>query len=100
MASVRGKLSSINRFGSYIRCIFRDSLYKADALEEILKECFGNHLRMFDYPETAISQCKVAVTTMTTSTASTKLLTSYNGALLDKFKRGMIRRSRWMIQLF
>lgn len=87
--TLSGKFSSIARFGSYIRCILRDSLHKAEALEEILKECFGDHLRMFDYPENGISQCKLAVTTTTTSSASTRLLTSYNGASLDKSKRGM-----------
>lgn len=91
-ASLNGKLSSLARFGSYIRCLLRDSLYKAEILEEILKDCFGNHLRMFDYPETGISQCKLAVTATTTSTASTRLLTSYNGSILEKSKRGIARR--------
>jgi hypothetical protein len=87
--TLTGRFSSLARFGSYIRCILRDSLYKAEALEEILKECFGQNLRMFDYPDTGISQVKLAVTTTTTSNASTRLLTSYNGTTLDKSKRSM-----------
>lgn len=64
-------------------------MYKADVLEEILKESFGDNLRMFDYPEGGRSACKVAVTATTTHSASTRLFTNYNGAYETKGECGM-----------
>ena len=72
-----------------MRHIFRDIVYKADALEEIFKDSFGENLRIFDYPEGGRSACKVAVTATTTHSASTRLLTNDNGAYETKGECGM-----------
>jgi len=88
--AVTTAFSSLGQLRSYVRCLFQDSMYKADALEEILKDCFGNHLRMFDYPDTGTSRCKVAVTATTTATTSTRLFTNYNGCSLRKPECGKI----------
>ena len=76
--AVTTAFSSLGQLRSYVRCLFKDSMYKADALEEILKDCFGYHLRMFDYPNIGTSRYKVAVIATTTATILTRLFTNYN----------------------
>lgn len=80
---------SLARLRSYARCVISDSCYRAEALNETLKDNFGECLRMFDYPEGGTSRYKLAVTTTTTARASTRLITNYNGTSWRKLDCGM-----------
>ncbi|KAK1076975.1 hypothetical protein LTR33_008479 [Friedmanniomyces endolithicus] len=73
------KFPALGRLNSYVRCMLQDSCYKTESLDATLKQSFGEQTRIFDYPESGVSQCKIAVTTTTTSTANTRLVGSYNG---------------------
>ncbi|KAK1032710.1 hypothetical protein LTR74_018936, partial [Friedmanniomyces endolithicus] len=73
------KFPALGRLNSYVRCMLQDSWYKTESLDATLKQSFGEVSRIFDYPESGVSQCKIAVTTTTTSTADTRLMASYNG---------------------
>ncbi len=73
------KFPALGRLNSYVRCMLQDSCYKTESLDATLKQSFGEQTRIFDYPESGVSQCKIAVTTTTTSTANTRLMVSYNG---------------------
>ncbi|TKA60681.1 hypothetical protein B0A55_12855, partial [Friedmanniomyces simplex] len=75
---------ALGKLNSYVRCMIRDSCYKIESLNETLKASFGEQTRMFDYPEPGVSQCKLAVTTTTTSTAATRIMTNYNGTTVPK----------------
>jgi len=82
------RFPSLARISTYVRCVVRDCCYKGEALNRTLKESFGEHNRMFDYPETGVSQFKIAVTTTTTTTASTRVITNYNGTSAVKAECG------------
>ncbi|KAK0301575.1 hypothetical protein LTR82_018239 [Friedmanniomyces endolithicus] len=73
------KFPALGRVNSYVRCMLQDSCYKTESLDATLKQSFGEQSRIFDYPESGASQCKIAVTTTTTSTANTRLMVSYTG---------------------
>jgi len=83
---------ALARLRTYVRCITRDSCYRADLLDASLKESFGERKRMFDLPDSGVSQHKLAVTTTTTSNASTRLITNYNGTSQKTTERGMYIR--------
>jgi hypothetical protein len=59
---------------------FSDSRYDAKALEEILKEVFGTHRRLFDVSAPCVSGVKIAVTATTTDDAWLCVFSNYNGA--------------------
>ncbi|KAK0866001.1 hypothetical protein LTR87_015181 [Friedmanniomyces endolithicus] len=81
---------ALGKLNSYVRCMLRDSCYKTESLNETLKESFGEQTRMFDYPESGVSQCKFAVTTTTTSTAATRIMANYNGTTTLKSDCGAL----------
>ncbi|KAK5699335.1 hypothetical protein LTR17_023332 [Elasticomyces elasticus] len=79
-----GTFPALGRFNAYVRCMLQDSCYKTESLDATLKESFGEQTRIFDYPESGVSQCKIAVTTTTTSTATTRIIANYNGITVLK----------------
>jgi len=81
---------ALGKLNSYMRCMIRDSSYKTESLNDTLKVSFGEQTRMFDYSEPGVSQCKLAVTTTTTSTAATRIVTNYNGTTVPKSDCGAL----------
>jgi len=84
------KFPALGKLNSYVRCMLQDSCYKTESLDATLKQSFGEQTRIFDYPESGVSQCKIAVTTTTTSTANTRLMASYNGGTPLKVGCGIV----------
>ena len=74
----------------YIYYLFKDSIYKANTLEEILKDCFRYYLRIFDYPNIGISRYKVVVTITTIAIILTRLFTNYNSYFRRKLEYSKI----------
>ncbi|CAN9454398.1 unnamed protein product [Alternaria alternata] len=66
----------------FLSSLLTDSLYGAAEMEACVKEAFGSDAPLFGFTEsgTRMSGAKVAVTTMTVSSARLCILSNYNGA--------------------
>ncbi|CAN9191242.1 unnamed protein product, partial [Alternaria alternata] len=66
----------------FLSSLLTDSLYGAAEMEACVKEAFGSDATLFGFTESGarMSGAKVAVTTMTVSSARLCILSNYNGA--------------------
>ena len=69
---------------SLISCLFNGGHYHPEAVTSALRECVGSWVRLFDYPMSGTSRCKIAVTATTTDDASTVLFPNYNLCVRDE----------------
>lgn len=76
--SLSSRLLASSAF-SLIQWALYDGMYNSKILDAALEESFGCANGLFDFPPSAISRTKVAVTATTANDASALLFTNYNG---------------------
>jgi hypothetical protein len=74
--------SPLAKVYGFLSSLLTDSLYGAAEMEACVKEAFGSNATLFGFTESGarMSGAKVAVTTMTVSSARLCILSNYNGA--------------------
>jgi hypothetical protein len=74
--------SPLAKVYGFLSSLLTDSLYGAAEMEACVKEAFGSDTALFGFaePSAGMSGAKVAVTTMTVSSARLCILSNYNGA--------------------
>ena len=74
--------SPLAKVYGFLSSLLTDSLYGAAEMEACVKEAFGPDATLFGFTESGarMSGAKVAVTTMTVSSARLCILSNYNGA--------------------
>jgi hypothetical protein len=74
--------SPLAKVYGFLSSLLTDSLYGAAEMEACVKEAFGSDTALFGFtePGAGMSGAKVAVTTMTVSSARLCILSNYNGA--------------------
>lgn len=79
---------------SLVPCLLSGGHYNPESVSRALQECMGSGVRLFDYPMSKTSRCKIAVTTTRTDSASTVLFPNYNISVRDEECRSKERDQR------
>ena len=87
------------RIRDHFRCWLTDGCYDEKALEDALKENFGENRRIFEPKPTGACTVKVAVTATTISDAHTHIFSNYNGCGNRSNDHGKVHMHRQAIVL-